>query len=108
MKTKFIIAVVTILGISVIDASAQYNKGFRDESQRIHQGIHNRQLTAREAAKLRNQRARLKEDAFRYKANDGRIDRRERAELKRDNKRLNANICRQKHDRDRRHRGIKS
>jgi hypothetical protein len=105
MKTKFIVAVTTLLSVSVINVSAQNNKGLHDESQRIHQGVASGQLTAMEAAKLNNQKARLKEEAFRYKANDGRIDRRERADLRRDNKRFSENICRQKHDSNRRYRG---
>jgi hypothetical protein len=105
MKTRIIIAVTALLSVSAINASAQYNKGLHDESQRIHQGVASGQLTAAEAARLNNQKARLKDEAFRYKANDGRIDRRERANLRRDNNRFNANICQQKHDRNRRHRG---
>jgi len=105
MKTKFIIAVTALLSISAINATAQNKSGLHDESQRIHQGVASGQLTAMEAAKLNNQKARLKDEAALYKANDGRIDRRERADLKRDNNKLNENICRQKHDRNRRYRG---
>lgn len=103
MKTRFIIAVVVLFSVSSFDASAQKNRSLRDESQRIHQGVVSGQLTAGEAARLQTQKAQLRREAIRYKANDGRIGPRERADLKRDNRRLNKNICRQKHDRQKRY-----
>ena len=103
MKTKFIIAVVVLLSGSATNAFAQNNRSLSDESQRIHQGKISGELTALEAAKLNTQKAALRNEAIRYKTNDGRIGPRERADLRRDNRRLNKNICRQKHDRQRRH-----
>jgi len=102
MKTRFLIAVVSLLSLSAFNASAQNNRSLRDESQRIHQGVKSGELTALEAARLNTQKAQLRNEAIRYKANDGRIGPRERADLRRDNRRLNKNICRQKHDRQRR------
>jgi len=102
MKITFIIAVVALLSISAISATAQNNLSLHDESLRIHQGVASGQLTAFEAARLNTEKAMLREEAARYKANDGRIGPRERADLRRDNRRFSANICRQKHDRQRR------
>ena len=102
MKTRFIIAVATLLSISAINASAQNNRNLIDETQRIHQGVASGQLTALEAAKLNTEKAKLKEEAIRYKVNDGHIGPCERADLRKDNRRLSANIYRQKHDRQRR------
>lgn len=102
MKTRFIIAFVALLSVSAISATAQNNRGLQDERQRIHQGVQSGQLTHREAARLNAQKAQLRNEAIRYKANDGRIGPRERADLRRDNKRLNRNICYQKHDRQKR------
>ena len=102
MKTRFLIAVASLLSLSAFDASAQNNRSLRDESQRIHQGVKSGELTASEAARLNNQKAQLRNEAIRYKANDGRIGPRERDDLRIDNRRLSKNICRQKHDRQRR------
>lgn len=95
-------AVVFLLGILSINASAQNNRSLRDENRRIHQGVVSGQLTALEAARLNAQKAQLRREAIRYKRNDGRIGACERADLRRDNRRLSKNIFRQKHDRQRR------
>ena len=102
MKTKLIIAFAVLLSISTINVSAQKNRNFSDENREIRQGVKSGQLTYREAARLKTERATLRDQAFRYKINDGRISSRERADLKRYNRRLNENICRQRHDRQRR------
>ena len=102
MKTRFLIAIVTLLSVSAFDASAQKNRNLSDESQRIHQGVKSGELTASEAARLNTQKAYLRNESIRYKTNDGCIGPRERADLRRDKKRLDKNIFRQKHDRQRR------
>jgi len=102
MKTRFIIAFVALLSVSAISATAQNNRSLQDEQQRIQQGVQSGQLTHREAARLNAQKAQLRNEAIRYKANDGRIGPRERADLRKDNRRLNRNICFQKHDRQKR------
>ena len=102
MKTRFLIAIVTLLSVSAFDASAQKNRNLSDESQRIHQGVKSGELTASEAARLNTQKAHLRNESIRYKTNDGCIRPRERADLRRDKKRLDKNIFRQKHDRQRR------
>ncbi len=103
MKTKLMIAFFTLLSFTAINASAQNQRGFYDENQRIRQGIASGQLTVAEAARLNAQKTQLRREAIRYKTNDGRIGPLERADLRRDNRRLNKNICRQKHDRQRRY-----
>ncbi len=102
MKTRIIIAFVALLSVSAISATAQNNPGLKDERQRIHQGKQSGQLTHRETARLNAQKAQLRNEALRYKANDGRIGPRERADLRKDNRKLDRNICHQKHDRQKR------
>ena len=103
MKTKLFVAIVALLSVSAINtAAAQNNRSLRDETKRIHQGVQSGELTKFEAAKLNAQKAQLRNEAIRYKMNDGRISARERADLRRDNKRLSRNICYQKHDRQKR------
>ncbi len=102
MKTRFFIAVVTLFSVSTFNAGAQNNRGLHDESRRIQQGVNSGELTAFEAARLNTEKTQLRNEAILYKTSDGRIGPRERADLRRDNRRLNKNICRQKHDRQRR------
>jgi hypothetical protein len=102
MKTKLFIAFAVLLSVSTINVSAQKNRNFRDENREIRQGVKSGQLTSREAKRLKTERATLRDEAYRYKANDGRISARERADLRRDNRRLNENICRQRNDKQRR------
>jgi hypothetical protein len=101
MKLKFMGAIIALVIFS-LNASAQNNRGLRDERHRIREGYHHGQLTAREAARLNREKAALRREAIRYKLNDGHIGPRERADLARDNRRLNRNIFREKHDRQRR------
>lgn len=103
MKTKLIIAFLTLLSFTDISASAQNQRGFYDENQGIRKGVASGQLTVAETARLNAQKAQLRREAIRYKTNDGRIGLIERADLRRGNRRLNKNICRQKHDRQRRY-----
>jgi hypothetical protein len=102
MKLSIVIAAIVTISISANTASAQANRSLQDEKSRIHQGVRSGELTPVEAARLKAQTANLKAEAIQYKTNDGRIGRRERADLRRDNRRLNRNIFRQKHDRQKR------
>ena len=102
MKIRIIIAFLALLSVSAISATAQNDRGLQDERQRIHQGVQSGQLTHREAARLNVQKAQLRDEAIRYKANDGRFGPRERADLRKDNRRLSRNICIQKHNRHKR------
>ena len=85
-----------------MSASAQNNRSLKDENQRIRQGVRSGELTPRETARLEREKAHLRREAIRYRANDGHIGPRERADLRRDNRRLDRSIYRQKHDRQRR------
>jgi hypothetical protein len=102
MKTKILIALITLLSLSTFKASAQ-KLDLKDENQRIRQGIKSGELTGPEIASLRLERNQLRKELIRYKSDDGRIDSKERADLRRDRRKFNKNICRQKHDRQRRH-----
>jgi hypothetical protein len=102
MKLSIVIAAIVAISISANTVSAQQNRSLQDEKSRIRQGVRSGELTPVEAARLKGQTANLKREAIRYKANDGRISRRERADLRRDNRRLNRNIYHQKHDRQKR------
>ena len=102
MKMKILIAFIAVLSLATFKASAQ-KSNLKDENQRIRQGIKNGELTGAEIASLRIERNQLRKELMRYKLDDGRIDRKERADLRRDNRKFNKNICRQKHDRQRRH-----
>jgi hypothetical protein len=99
MRSSLIITAITFFSIITFSAAAQNNPSLRDENRRIRQGVVSGELTAPEVTRLKIQESRLKAEALRYKCNDGRIDQRERADLRRDNRRLNRNIFRQKHDR---------
>ena len=102
MKAKLFIATVAF-SIIAISASAQCGKRtLRDENRRIRQGAVSGQLTGRETARLKMQEAKLRNEAIRYKTNDGKIGPLERADLRKDEKRLDRNIYRQKHDGQRR------
>jgi hypothetical protein len=98
MKATFILAITALFSISAINASAQNHRNLQGERQRIHQGVKTGELTRGEAARLKSQKADLRNEAIQYKANDGRIGPRERADLRRDNRRLDRNIYHQKHD----------
>lgn len=100
MQLKFF--TVVLMAMFAINASAQNNRGLRDERHRIREGRRSGELTGRETARLNREKASLRREAIRYKHNDGRIGPRERADLARDNRRLNRNIFREKHDRQRR------
>jgi hypothetical protein len=98
MKTIRISIAILLVSLSWMGATAQQRHSLKDENRRIHHGAANGQLTQREVAGLKMQEAHLRNEAMRYKINDGRIDRFERRDLKRDNRRLSRNIYRQKHD----------
>ncbi|MFT3681823.1 MAG: hypothetical protein QM791_16240 [Ferruginibacter sp.] len=100
MKYKFLIAALTLFIAGT--AAAQNGPGLKDENRRIRQGVVNGQLTPAETVRLKTQERRLREEAIRYKMNDGHISACERRDLRRDNRRLNRQIFIQKHDRQRR------
>jgi hypothetical protein len=102
MKSKIFIATAILLA-TAFTTSAQNNRTLRDENRHIRHGVRNGELTAGETVRLKREETRLRKEAVRFKRNDGSIGRVERAKLRRDQKRLDRNIRRQKHDRQRRH-----
>ncbi len=100
MYSKIITVVIAVFAISV--ATAQFNDGLRDENRRMRRGAISGQLTRPELFRLKAEQNALRAQAFRFKANDGRIDGCERRMLKRGERRLNRHIFMQKHDRQRR------
>jgi uncharacterized membrane protein YebE (DUF533 family) len=76
------------------------------QERRIERGVKSGELTPAEAAKLRRQEAKLKEAEARAKA-DGRVTRQERERLDRQAGRLERDITREKHDKDRVQKGKK-
>jgi len=100
--TRILIALITVLSFTSFKASAQ-KLNLKDEAQRIRQGIKSGELTGAEVASLRLERNQLRKEAMRYKLDDGHIDSKEMADLRKDARKFNRNICRQKHDRQRRH-----
>lgn len=102
MKSKFIFAIIVLLGVSTINASAQSNPNLHQENKRINEGVRSGALTPKETERLENEKARLHNEAIRDKTNNGHIGPREKANLRHDRRRLDRNIYHQKHDRQRR------
>ncbi|HMO61245.1 MAG TPA: hypothetical protein PKC39_01185 [Ferruginibacter sp.] len=100
MKAILITAIMAVLFIST--AGAQHKYGYKDHNRRIQQGAASGQLTNREYRHLKARQNALKMQAYRYKANDGRISPCEKRMLKKGERRLSKNIYKQKHDRQRR------
>ena len=73
MKTKILIAFITLLSLVTFAASAQ-KLYLKDEAQRIRQGIKSGQLTGPEIASLRQEANQLRRELNRYKLSDGHID----------------------------------
>jgi hypothetical protein len=99
MNTKFIIAAAILFATS-LGANAQAGRRtLKDENARINQGTRSGSLTRTERLRLKSEERRLKKEAVRFKTNDGKVGPVEKAKLRRDEKRLDRNIRRQKHDR---------
>jgi len=73
------------------------NERQKNQRERIQQGIKSGELTRREAARLREQEARIRADERRAKK-DGEVTAAERARLERELRRASENIHDQKHD----------
>ena len=72
----------------------------RQENQRdrIRDGVDDGDLTRREALRLRERSRDIAEERRDARADDGRIDRRERRHIRRDQNRLSDQITRERHD----------
>ncbi|MDE3225994.1 MAG: hypothetical protein KGN30_11345 [Nitrospirota bacterium] len=68
------------------------------QQQRIQQGIQSGQLTPKEAARLEQEQARIRDEEAAMKA-DGKLDAVERRKLQRDLNRSSRHIAKEKHDR---------
>jgi hypothetical protein len=91
-----------ILGAAVTltaSAEASVDSRQREQRQRIQQGVRSGELTAREAVRLTREQQHIRGEEYRYRHDDGRLDRRERADLWRDQNRASRHIRHQKHDR---------
>lgn len=99
MKFKILIA-SAFFSLLTVTATAQRGiRTLRDEDLKIRHGVKNGSLTRREACQLKRQERKLKMERRRFLANDGRLGPAERLKLRKDEKRLDRNIRRQKHDR---------
>jgi hypothetical protein len=98
MKTKLILGMVLLLGLS-IGANAQYNAG-KDGSQRerIAEGRRSGSLTKGESYRLGKEQHRMHKQARRYKHNDGHLSHRERKHLRREHRVAGRHIHRYKHN----------
>jgi Ni/Co efflux regulator RcnB len=83
-------------------AAQQGARTLTDENRKIRQGVRSKQLTRRETVQLKRQERKLRLEKRRFRANDGKIGPVERRKLRRDERKLDRNIFRQKHDRHRR------
>jgi hypothetical protein len=98
MKTKLILGMVLLLGLS-IGANAQYAGGKNPvQRERIAQGMRSGSLTKGEAYKLSKEQHRLHRKARRYKHNDGHLSRHERKQLRRDHRVAGRHIHHYKHN----------
>lgn len=104
MKKTILGLATTTLALAAIPtaAPAQPWQGIDARQERIHarirQGERSGELTRFEAARLRDRFGDLVRLERRYRANDGRLDRRERAELNRRYDVLSAQVWRNKHN----------
>jgi hypothetical protein len=105
MRIQFAFAAVigTLAALSLsVPAEAQINKRQNQQQQRIAKGISSGRLTAREAARLEQQQARIDRVEGRSRASGRGINRTERARINRMQNHASHSIRRQKHDRQRR------
>lgn len=97
MKTKLILGIMLLLGLS-IGANAQSLRGKdRGQHQRIEQGRRSGELTRGEAHRLSKQQRHMHRQYQRYRR-DGHISRGERRHLAYEQRRANQHIYRYKHN----------
>ena len=105
MKQKILFAalIVALTGFTT-QVSAQYNNGneYKTNQKRIHNGVHNGELTRSEARHLKMREAKLRHDK-RMAMRDGKITRREMRQLRKEEKRNNVAIYNHKHNRNKRY-----
>lgn len=89
-----------VLGLLLALPASAAKADRRQVSQqaRIVQGVKSGELTGREAVRLQSRHRELRRDIREARADDGRLDVRERASIQREQNQLNRRIHRQKHD----------
>ena len=98
MKTKLILGMVVLLGLS-IGANAQYAAGKNPvQRERIAQGVRSGSLTKGEAYRLSKDQHHMRKQARRYKHNDGHLSRRERKHLRHEHRMASRKIHHYKHN----------
>ena len=88
-----------VLGLAATPAEARINQRQGHQQQRIWHGVHSGQLTAREAARLEYQQARIAGYEARSRRDGPGLTRAERLRLERMQDRASRSIYRQRHDR---------
>jgi hypothetical protein len=108
MKVKSIVAVALFSVVSATSfaqtatTTAKPVSTIKNDKQRIRQGVNSGELTKMEAARLKAQTAKVKQERKDYKA-DGVITTEERKDHRQDKKKLSRRIYKQKHDGQVRH-----
>jgi hypothetical protein len=97
MKTKLILGMVLLLGLS-IGANAQYSRGGGLQRERIAQGKSSGELTKGESFRLSQGQRHMSRERRRYKHNDGHISRGERRHLRHERRAASHRIHRYKHN----------
>jgi hypothetical protein len=103
MKPVVVLAAAAICFMSLNASAQQRPRTLKDENRHIRKGVKSGELTGRETVQLKRQEQKLRKEKARFEANDGTLSRREKGKLLRDEKKLDRNIRRQKHDRQKRH-----
>lgn len=99
MKTRSRFVLFGLLALLAFEASAAgVNTRQARQHQRIHTGVEQGELTARESAALHAQQARIARTEARMRADDGVLGPRERARLDLRQDRASRSIRRQRHD----------
>ena len=100
MKSKFIITIFLLLGVSVGSASAQtIGAKARHERVRMGAGVRSGELTRPEAYRLRHEQRHIRRDMHRARVNDGHIGPRERRHIRHEQRIHSRHIYRAKHNR---------
>jgi hypothetical protein len=107
MKVKSIVAIALFSVLSYATSAqtattAKRVSTIKNDKQRIRQGVNSGELTKMEAARLKAQTAKVKQERKDYKA-DGVVTTEERKDLRQDKKKLSRRIYKQKHDGQVRH-----
>jgi uncharacterized protein YoaH (UPF0181 family) len=97
MKTKFLVAIALVLGLSISSADAQIKHRAQNQHHRIRQGVKSGELTKREAQDLREDHKDLHQDVKLAKS-DGKVTAGERKIIKKEERKDSREIYRKKHN----------